>query len=157
MDTFNALEIRAATEILNNGSQNKEMPLNYCLRFPRNSDIPPAMVVYMGKKLETFGCIKTNKQGDELYYVLEDKGHDFFARQKKSVDIFLQEESQKKADGEEKERLSLQDLRKKPEINDLQASVLKGTDRRHHQTLMMVVIGVLGTALMAALIKTCIR
>jgi len=88
-------EIKVADAILAYGSLNKEMPLNYFTKFPKNSDMPDALLNYVGKYLEDSGHIKLTKNGDEYLYRLESTGHDL-ARFKKSYSGYLMEEAEKK-------------------------------------------------------------
>ena len=155
MRQFSELEIQAADILLKFGG-NKFIKITHWLQFPNYSDFPEAIIHSMAHQLESDGLISLKNDGDDIMYMVKPNANPYQFPPETGYNQFLQEETQKKARLDEKEELTLQDLRKKPELNAWQLFVLKGTTPRHYQTLMMVLIGVLVTAVMAMLIKSCI-
>jgi hypothetical protein len=154
MENLSELEIRAADAILQSGNDVKNMPVNYCVKFPKHSDISDVVLNFMAKCLEEDGLIDLTSEGDFLFYKLKPKAHQYQPTNGKSYADFLQEKAKKETDLEEKEGLSLQDLRDKVrDLNPAQSSVLRGTWERHKQTILLGIIVALIGALVTIMVK----
>lgn len=157
MSNLSDLEIRAADAILQTGNDVKNMPINYCLGLPKHSDISEVILNYMARILDEEGFIKLSNQDDSLLYTVKPKAHKYATLGKSYAD-FLQEEAEKQAKVDEKEKLDEkikdlqhQELQQKVEhINPGQLQFWKDLAIRHWQ-LTLLAMGTLIVALFKAL------
>jgi predicted transcriptional regulator len=146
-------EIKAADAIFKTGSKyGTTLQQVFTSNLTTVSDID--YIIHAADILEKNGHIVISKdETNQDVYSLTVLGIEF-QRSGKSYANFLKEQEEKQTKLDEKEELVLQDYRDKVQnLNPAQLNVLKTTTPRHHQILMMTVIGVLLTAILGILIR----